>query len=91
MFSGFTVDSEPGARATGTPNHPALALGARKQPADRETWPRNTLNMYLEVGEAMIAADSITILWGLRCGPDGLGNRPYAIVSPMSKGRGTRC
>ncbi len=34
LFSGFTVDSEPGARATGTPNHPALALGARNRPMD---------------------------------------------------------
>ena len=51
VFSGFTVDSEPGARATGTPNHPALALGARKQPADRETSPRNTPNTYFAAGE----------------------------------------
>ena len=50
MFSGFKVDSEPGARATGRPNHPALALVARKQPADRETSHGNRLNTY--VGDA---------------------------------------
>lgn len=28
-LASFVADSEPGERATGTPNHPALALGAR--------------------------------------------------------------